>query len=144
MKIKTFLQPEHAQHFKWHHRIEHCNAPKNSTTTSSNSRITLKTVHPNVATYYRSWVIVRAHEWTNKPTNKPTNATENNLPPTLSAEVIIMQVFYIDFCLDYVARGICDYIIWTHITALLLAHIFYGIGKLHVKKMCVVYNLLTA
>ena len=25
-----FLQPEQAEHFKLHHRIEHCNAPKNS------------------------------------------------------------------------------------------------------------------
>ena len=75
---------------------------------------------------------------TNEPTSQ-TNATENNLPPTLSAEVIIMQVFYIFyifFCLDYVVRGTCDYIIWTHITALLLAHIFYGNGKLYVKNVC--------
>ena len=41
-----FQQPEHAEDFKLHHRIEHCSAPKNSTTASSDSKITYKTVHP--------------------------------------------------------------------------------------------------
>ena len=48
IKFEIRKRPEHAQHFNLHNQKEHCNEHLNMSMRTSDSIITIKTVHPIV------------------------------------------------------------------------------------------------